>query len=62
VAEIWRVMVLVIEALRAALSFMPLHEIPRRLPRFLDHLARPNSHTRPRAVELFVAELRPEPG
>jgi hypothetical protein len=55
-------MVLVLEALRAALGFVPLHEIPRQLPRFLDHLARPNGHRRPKAIELFVGQLRPQPG
>ena len=52
-------MVLVLEALRAALGFIPLHKIPERLPRFLDHLARPNSHGRPKAIKLFLDGLQP---
>lgn len=55
-------MVLVLQALRAALVFVPLHEIPQRLPRFLDHLARPNAHLRPKALESFLNEIRPVPG
>jgi hypothetical protein len=55
-------MVLVLEALHAALGFVPLHEIPQRLPRFLDHLARPNGQGRPKAIELFLGALRPQPG
>jgi hypothetical protein len=55
-------MVFVLEALRAAISFVPLHEIPLRLPAFLDHLARPNSHRRPRALEFFLGKRQPKPG
>jgi hypothetical protein len=55
-------MVLVLQALRAALVLVPLHELPQRLPRFLDHLARPNAHRRLKALERFLAEVRPVPG
>jgi len=55
-------MVLVHQALRAALRFVPLRELPQQLRRFLDHLARPNGHTRVKAIERFLGGFQPKPG
>jgi hypothetical protein len=55
-------MVLVLQALRAALGFLSLREIPRRLARFLDHLARPKTRVRPKQIARFLAGLQPVPG
>lgn len=55
-------MALVLQALRAALSFVFLHEIPQILPRFLDHLARPNTHVRPKKSALFSGSAQPVTG
>jgi hypothetical protein len=52
-------MTLVYEAIRAALLFVPLHEIPQALAAFLEHLARSNEKTRPKQIELFQRELLP---
>ena len=53
---------LVYEAIRAALSFVRLHEIPAVLGAFVEHLGRANEKTRPKQIELFQNELRPGPG
>jgi hypothetical protein len=58
----WRVMGFVFEALRAALRFVPLREIPQQLRGLLHHLARPNGSRRPKAIERFFGALRPKPG
>jgi hypothetical protein len=55
-------MVLVLQALRAALAFVSLREIPVVLARFLDHLERPNARSRPKKIQLFLDELRPPSG
>lgn len=55
-------MTLLYEAIRAALVFVRLHEIPRALEAFLDHLDRPNEMSRPKQIELFQRRLRSEPG
>lgn len=61
-AESWRVRVLLELALRAALLPLPLWKIGEALPAYLRHLARPNEKVRPRQIELFLWETRPEPG
>jgi hypothetical protein len=53
---------LVYEAIRAALGFVRLHEIPTILRAFLEHIGRANENTRPKQIELFQSELRPGPG
>jgi hypothetical protein len=53
---------LVYEAIRAALGFVRLHEIPAALGAFVEHLGRANEKTRPKQIELFQSELRPGPG
>jgi len=53
---------LVYEAIRAALCFVRLHEIPQILRGFMDHVRRANEKTRPKQIELFQSELRPGPG
>ena len=55
-------MVLVLQALRAALAFVSLREIPAVLTRFLDHVERPNARSRPKQIQLFLGELRPPSG
>ena len=60
--EAWRVMTLAYDAIRAALRFVPLHEIPARLRYFLAHIRRSNDQTRPKQIEIFQQELRPAPG
>lgn len=53
---------LVYDAIRAALRFVPLHEIPHALGLFLEHLGRANEATRPKQIVQFQEELRPAPG
>lgn len=53
---------LLYEALRAALGFVRLPEIPKILRAFVDHVGRANEKTRPKQIELFQNELRPGPG
>ncbi len=50
---------LVYAAIRAALGFVRLHEIPAALGAFVEHLGRANERTRPKQIELFQNELRP---
>jgi hypothetical protein len=54
-------MVLVYQALHAALLPIALPDLPRLLDGFLDHLGRRNEKTRPKQTELFLKEVRPEP-
>jgi len=60
VAEPWRVMVFVWQALMAALLPISLRNVPLRLKQFLDHLQR--SVDSPRQAELFEQRLREESG
>jgi hypothetical protein len=53
-------MVLIYEALHAALLPVALADLPDALPVFLEHLRRPNQRTRPKQTELFLKEVRPE--
>jgi hypothetical protein len=53
---------LIYEAIRAALAFAQLHEIPTILRAFVEHIGRANEKTRPKQIELFQNELRPDPG
>ena len=53
---------LVYEAIRAALGFVRLHEIPTILGAFVGHIRRANEKTRPKQIEIFQSELRPGPG
>ena len=53
---------LVYEAIRAALIFIPLHEIPEALESFLHHLDRANETARPRQLGRFQEKLELETG
>ena len=44
-------------AIRAAMIFIPLHEIPARLGAFVEHLERSHEQTRPKQLDLFQQEL-----
>ncbi len=46
-------------AIRAALLFVPLHEMPAALGPFVDHIARAHEKTRPKQIERFRRKLRP---
>jgi hypothetical protein len=54
-------MVLVYEAIHAALLPVALPDLPYALPAFLDHIGRRNEHTRPKQTELFLKEVQPKP-
>lgn len=45
-------------AIRAALLFVPLHEIPEQLEAFLDQLDRSHEKIRPKQIDLFQREVR----
>ena len=49
----------ILDTIRGALQFVPLHEIPEGLDAFLEHLGRSHEHTRPKQIERFHHELRP---
>jgi hypothetical protein len=53
---------LVYEAIRAALGFARLPEIPMILRAFVEHIGRASEKTRPKQIEVFQNELRPGPG
>lgn len=55
--EAWRVTTFVYGALRAALLFVPLHEIPAHLEAFLEHLERSGEKVRPKQIERFLKQL-----
>jgi len=50
-------MVLVWQAVCAALIPIRLHQIPNALDGYLDHLERSNKHTRKRQIPAFVQQL-----
>ena len=54
---------LLYDAIRAAFVFVTLHEVPRNLGPFLDHIEqRSNETTRRKQIERFQQELRLEAG
>jgi hypothetical protein len=57
----WRVMVLVYQAIHAALLPLALPDIPQFLDVFVDHIGRRNERKRPKQTELFLKEVRLEP-
>jgi hypothetical protein len=57
----WRVAVLVYQALHAALFPIAPPDLPHALPAFLEHIGRRNEHTRPKQIELFLKKVRLEP-
>lgn len=61
VSEAWRVTTFINKAIRAALLFVPLHEIPRRLAHYVGHLERPNESGRPKQIDRFQHDLQPAP-
>ena len=61
VVEMWRVMVLVYQAIHAALLPISLPELPNVLDVFLEHIGRRNEKKRPKQTELFLKEVQPEP-
>jgi hypothetical protein len=62
VAEMWRVMVFVHQALCAALNPIALRDVPRAVSAYVEHLSRRNEQTRPKQIERFLLELVPVPG
>jgi len=54
-------MVLVYEAIHAALLPISLPDLPGVLDAFLEHIGRRNEKTRPKQIELFLKEVHPEP-
>ncbi len=54
-------MVLVYEALHAALLPVALPDLPDVLPVFLEHIGRRNEKTRPKQTERFSKEVQREP-
>jgi Transposase DDE domain len=59
VAETWRVMVFVYQALCAALNPIALRDVPRAVGAYLEHLSRRNEQTRPKQIEQLLLELVP---
>jgi hypothetical protein len=53
-------MVLVYEAIHAALLPVALPDVPGVLEVFLEHIGRRNEKRRPKQTELFLKEVRPE--
>jgi hypothetical protein len=52
-------MVLVYEAIHAALLPIALYDLPDALPVFLEHIGRRNEQTRPKQTELFWKGVKP---
>ena len=61
VGEMWRTTVLVHQSLRAALNPIALHDVPRAVAAYLEHLSRPNAQTRPKQIELLLLGIDPAP-
>jgi hypothetical protein len=53
-------MVLVYEAIHAALLPVALPDLPGVLEVFLEHMGRRNEKKRPKQTELFLKEVRPQ--
>ena len=62
VAEMWRVMVFVDQALRAALNPIALRDVPRAVSAYLEYLSCRNEQTRPKQIERLPAGAAPVPG
>jgi len=58
VAEPWRVMTFVWQALKAALLPIALRDVPRLMARFLEHLQRGNVRCRERRAAAFTRHLQ----
>lgn len=54
-------MVLIYDAIHAALLPVALPDLPEVLDVFLGHIGRRNEKKRPKQTELFLKEVRPEP-
>ncbi len=61
VGEMWRVMVFVHQALRAALNPIALRDVPRTVSAYLEHLSRRNEQGRLKQIERLLLELDPVP-
>lgn len=61
VDEMWRMMVFVHQAVRAALNPIRLRDVPRATAAYLEHLSRQNEQGRPKQIELLVLEIDPAP-
>jgi hypothetical protein len=57
----WRVMVLVYQAIHAALLPLRLHDLPNVIDVFVEHIGHRNEKKRPKQTELFRAQLQPPP-
>lgn len=58
----WRVMVLVYEAIHAALLPIALPDLPYVIEAFLEHIGRKNEkRKRPKQTELFWKGVQPQP-
>jgi len=62
IAEPWRVMTLVWQAMRAALLPVRLRDIPAALERFLANLGRRSAGPRMRRAALFYQHIQEESG
>ena len=58
VAEPWRVMTFVWQALKAALLPISLRDVPHLMARFLEHLQRSNVRCRERQAAAFARHLK----
>jgi len=54
-------MVLVYEAIHAALLPLALPDLPGVIDVFLEHIGRRNEKKRPKQTELLLKEVQPEP-
>jgi len=62
VSEHWRVLAVVWQAVRAALTLVKLEELPRALPCFLAHLERIGEQCRPKQIVQFLHGLDDQDG
>ena len=54
----WRVMDLVYQTIHAALLPVRLHDLPKFIGVFLEHIGRRNEKKRPKQTEIFRASLQ----
>ena len=57
----WRITVLAYQAIHSALLPVRLHELPRFVDVFLEHVGRRNEHKRQKQTEYFFKQCEPSP-